>query len=135
MFSGSSVGALAVAAPRANAVGAVRVACTPDGLAIELVGIAPFSFGFAPATVADPVRLLVPYTAVRGLVREGRLLRLTLDPAVVTPYNRFALARFTQDPEEALRLAPRGARSEGEGWPRSGPAPWALLARRDSRHG
>jgi hypothetical protein len=105
VFPGSIVGALAVAAPRANAVGAVRLACTPGGLAIELVGIAPFSSGFAPAGVADPVRLDVPYTAVRGLVREGRLLRLALDPAIVTPYNRFALARFTEDPDQALGLA------------------------------
>jgi hypothetical protein len=105
VIPGPIVGALAVAAPRANAVGAVRLACTAEGLAIELVGIAPFSLGFAPGGVADPVRLAVPYTAVRGLVREGRLLRLALDPAVVTPYNRFALARFTRDPDEALGLA------------------------------
>jgi hypothetical protein len=95
----------------------VRLACTPSGLAIELIGVAPFSLGFAPAGVADPVRLLVPYTAVRSLVREGRLLRLALDPAVATPYNRFALARFTDEPDEVLGPAQTArARARWAGW-------------------
>ncbi len=57
--------------------------------------MAGFALGFAVGGVAEPVSMKVPYTAVRGLVREGQVLYLALDPALVTPYNRFALAGFT----------------------------------------
>jgi hypothetical protein len=110
-----TVGALAIAARRANAVGAVRITLgpvdvrpgdlAPPGLEIELVRVAGFAPGFAASGVAEPVTFRVPYTAVRGLVREGRLLYLGFDPAVVTPFNRFALARFSDDPAEALARA------------------------------
>ena len=85
--------------------GVVRVTCAPDALEIELLRVTAFSSGFAPAGVADPVTLRVPYTAVRGLVREGRVLYLALDPQIVKPYARFALARFTDEPEEILAHA------------------------------
>lgn len=97
--------ALAVAARRANVAGVVRLTCAPEGLEIELIRVTGFALGFAPGGVAEPVRFLVPYTAVRGLVREGRLLHLALDPAVVTPYNRFALARFADEAGEVLARA------------------------------
>ena len=100
-----SVGALALAAPRANAVGAVRLTLTPTLLEVELLRVVGFSSGFASGGVAEPVRFTVPYVAVRGLVRRGRMLYLALDPGVVAPYNRFALARFTEDPAEALTRA------------------------------
>ena len=100
-----SVGALALAAPRANAVGAVRLTLTPTLLEVELLRVVGFSQGFASGGVAEPVRFTVPYVAVRGLVRRGRMLYLALDPGVVAPYNRFALARFTEDPAEALTRA------------------------------
>ncbi len=99
------MGALALAGRRANAVGAVRVTLMPEELEIELVRVAGFSSGFAPGGVAEPVSFRVPVTAVRGLVREGRVLYLTFDPVVVTPYNRFALAGFADDPAESLALA------------------------------
>jgi len=97
-----AITALAIAAERANAVGAVRLTCLPEGLEIELLRAAGFTEGFAPSSVAESVSFTVPYTAVRGLVRRGRSLCLALDPAVVTPHNRFALVRFTSDPAEAL---------------------------------
>ena len=75
-----TVGALAVAARRANAVGAVRATLLPGGLEIELMRVSGFSQGFAPGGVAEPVAFRVPYTAVRGLVREGRVLYLSFDP-------------------------------------------------------
>ncbi|MFO0760956.1 MAG: hypothetical protein U0359_31050 [Byssovorax sp.] len=102
MSSDFTVGALALADPRANAVGAVRLTLLPDLLRIELVRAAGFSEGFVPGSMAQGGRFEVPYSAVRGLVRSGRLLLLTLDPAVSSPYTRFALARFTDDPAEAL---------------------------------
>lgn len=100
-----SVGALAIAARRANVAGVVRLSCTPEGLTVELIRVTAAALGFAPGGVAEPVAFRVPYTAVRGLVREGRLLYLALDPAAVTPYNRFALARFAEDPDEVLTRA------------------------------
>jgi hypothetical protein len=99
------VGALALGGRRANAVGAVRVTLMDEALEIELVRVAGFSLGFAPGAVAEPVAFRVPYTAVRGLVREGRILYLALDPAVVTPHNRFALAGFAEEPAVALARA------------------------------
>lgn len=100
-----TVGALALAAPRANAVGAVRLTLAPAALEVELLRVVGFSRGFASGGVAEPVRFTVPYVAVRGLVRRGRMLYLALDPGVVAPYNRFALARFTADPTRALTRA------------------------------
>jgi hypothetical protein len=100
-----TVYALSVAARRADVAGVVRATCAPDALEIELLRVTAFSSGFAPAGVADPVTFRVPYTAVRGLVREGRLLYVALDPKVVRPYARFALARFTDEPDEILAHA------------------------------
>ncbi|MFT3768783.1 MAG: hypothetical protein QM820_25330 [Minicystis sp.] len=100
-----TVHALAIAARRANVAGVVRLTCAPEGLEIELIRVTGFALGFAPGGVADPVAFRVPYTAVRGLVREGRLLYLALDPAVITPYNRFALARFAEDAGDVLARA------------------------------
>ncbi|MEP7120118.1 MAG: hypothetical protein ABJE95_04370, partial [Byssovorax sp.] len=81
-----TVGALALAAPRANAVGAVRLTLAPTMLEVELLRVGGFSSGFASGGVAEPVRFTVPYLAVRGLVRRGRMLYLALDPGVVAPY-------------------------------------------------
>jgi hypothetical protein len=100
-----SVGALALAAEGANAVGAVRLTLLPDGLEIELVRAAGFRAGFVPGGVAQAVEMRVPFTAIRGLVRRGRALCLALDPSVAAPYTRFTLARFTHDPAEALGRA------------------------------
>src|SRR5262245_43284923 len=93
-----TVGALAVAAERANAVGAVRLTCTWDGLDVELLRGGAYRSGFAPLAVVEEIRFTVPYRAVRGLVRHGRALCLAFDPAVVSPHNRFVLTRFTDDP-------------------------------------
>lgn len=100
-----TVGALALAAEGANAVGAVRLTLLPDVLEIELVRAAGFRSGFVPGSVAESVEMRVPYTAVRGLVRRGRALCLALDPSIASPYTRFTLARFTYDPREALARA------------------------------
>jgi hypothetical protein len=97
-----AVSAIAVAARRANAVGAVRLVCERDKLAIELVRAGAFSAGFVPGAIVEARSLEVPYTAVRGLVRRGPILWLALDPAVATPYSRFALARFGDGPPELL---------------------------------
>ncbi len=119
--------AIAIASRRANAVGAVRLGCAPEGLEIELLRVGSFTAGFAPGGVVEAVRFRVPYTAVRGLVREGRTLCLALDPAVATPYNRFALVRFSDDPSEALVGAYR-ARARARLASLVMPVPLGLLA-------
>lgn len=100
-----TVGALALAAEGANAVGAVRLTLLPEVIEIELVRAAGFRSGFVPGSVAESVEMRVPYTAVRGLVRRGRALCLALDPSIGAPYTRFTLARFTYDPRGALAHA------------------------------
>ncbi|MEJ7729845.1 MAG: hypothetical protein WKG00_11555 [Polyangiaceae bacterium] len=96
-----AISALAVAAERANAVGAVRLTCDGDCLEIELTRVAPHQSGFAPAAVVEEVAFRVPYRAVRAMVRQDRMLVLAIDPAAAS-YNRFALVRFTDDPPETL---------------------------------
>jgi hypothetical protein len=120
------VGALTLAGRRANAVGAVRVTLMPGELEIELLRVTGFAQGFAPGGVAEPVTFRVPYTAVRGLVREGRVLYLAFDPAVVTPYNRFALAGFTDD--AGARAQAWKARARARWASRLLPAPGGALA-------
>ncbi|HHH30264.1 MAG TPA: hypothetical protein ENK57_18245, partial [Polyangiaceae bacterium] len=99
---GLSVGAIAVADAKANAVGPVRLTCLPHVLRIELLRVGRFAAGFAFIGLADAVSFEVPYTAVRGMVRQGGLLHLSLDPHAATPYNRFSLTRFSRDPMSAL---------------------------------
>jgi hypothetical protein len=94
--------ALAIASPRANAVGAVRLVLGHDALGLELVGVAAFTQGFAPAAQLGSATLRVPYTAVRAFVRVGHVLHLALDPKHVTPFNRFALVHFTDDAPSSL---------------------------------
>jgi len=89
---------MAVAHRRANAVGPVRLTCQPNGLRVDLLRVGRFAPGFAFAGLADARSFRVPYTAIRGMVSEGQLLHLSLDPHAATPYNRFALARFSRDP-------------------------------------
>lgn len=96
------MGAIAVADERANAVGPVRLTCLPQALRIELLRVGRFAAGFAFIGLADAVSFEVPYTAVRGMVRQGALLHLSLDPHAATPYNRFSLTRFSRDPMSAL---------------------------------
>lgn len=122
-----SVGAIAVADRRANAVGAVRLTCAPGGLEIELLRVGNFAVGFAPGAVVEAVRFQVPYVAIRGLVRKGRMLLLSLDPAVATPYSRFALTRFSDDPTEALVGACR-ARARARAASLLAPLPVGMLA-------
>src|SRR5689334_1537645 len=97
-----TVGALALAAEGANAVGAVRITLFDDEMEIELVRAARFERGFVMASVAESRPMRVPYSAVRGLVRRQRALCLALDPQVATPHTRFTLAHFTTDPRDAL---------------------------------
>jgi hypothetical protein len=97
-----TVGALAVAHRRANAVGPVRLSCEADTLRVELIVVGRFASGYAFVGVGGGLSFRLPYTAVRGLVREGHTLHLALDPVVAAPYNRFALARFSRDPQDAL---------------------------------
>ena len=101
------VGAIAVADRRANAVGLVRLVCQPDGLRIDLLQVGRFSAGFTFAGLADAVSFRVPYTAVRGMVRDGTTLHLSLDERAAAPYSRFALARFNHDPLSAMMRAYR----------------------------
>lgn len=102
-MSGSfTVGALAVTARGANAVGAVRLTLLPSKLEIELLRVGAFTDGYVPGGVTRFVRFAVPYSAVRGLVRRGDGVMLALDPAIATPHNRFFLTRFTDLPLESL---------------------------------
>src|SRR6186713_2122696 len=84
---GFTVAALAIAAWRANAVGVVRLTCTDDRLEIDLIRVAGYAAGFAPGAIAEPVRLTVPYAAIRGLTRRGRALCVALHPAACAPHN------------------------------------------------
>lgn len=97
-----TVAALALAEGRANAVGAVRLTCLEERLEIDLVRVGGYAAGFIPGAIAEAFRIEVPYTAIRGLSRQGRSLCLALDPAASAPHNRFSLARFTDDEAEAL---------------------------------
>jgi hypothetical protein len=97
-----TVGALAVAAREANAVGAVRLTLLPRKLEVELLRAGSFNEGYIPGGLTRFVRFSVPYSAVRGLVRRERGVILSLDAAAATPYNRFFLTHFTDLPLEAL---------------------------------
>lgn len=97
-----TVAALAVADGPADAVGVVQLACEDDALALTLLRAGPYRRGFVPGTLAESVTVHVPYEAVRGLVRRGRALVLSLDRSLPTPFHRFALARFTDNPAETL---------------------------------
>lgn len=97
-----TVAALAVADGPADAVGVVQLACDKDSLALTLLRAGAYRSGFVPGSLARSVTLRVPYGAVRGLVRRGKALVLTLDRSVPSPFHRFALARFTDDPAETL---------------------------------
>jgi hypothetical protein len=108
-----TVGALAIAADAANAVGAVRLTCGPRGLEVELVRVGWYVEHFALGEVVESVHFTVPYTAIRALVRRGRMLCLSLDPAAATPYNRFALVRFTPNPAGAPAIAYRTRAAAG----------------------
>ncbi len=100
-----TVGALAVGDVRANAVGPIRLSCERDGLRVELFGVGRFAAGFAFGTLASAVSFRVPYRAVRGMIRNGRSLLLSLDPRVAAPYSRLALVRFSNAPLGALMRA------------------------------
>lgn len=97
-----TVAALAVADGPADAIGVVQLACEDDALALTLLRAGAYRRGFIPGTLAESVTVHVPYGAIRGLVRRGRALVLSLDRSVPTPFHRFALARFTDDPAETL---------------------------------
>ncbi len=102
MGSYFSVGALALAAEGANAVGAVRFTLREDVLEIDLLRVGSYRESFLPGALTEAVRFAVPYTAVRGLVRRGAVLYLALDAKVASPYHRFALTRFSDAPLDGL---------------------------------
>jgi hypothetical protein len=122
-----TVGALAVASPEANAVGAVRLTLLPKRLEVELLRAGSYKDGFVPGALTRFVRFTVPYTAVRGFVRRGEGIGLTLDPMAVAPFNRFYLTCFTDLPLEALASAhKRREASRAFAWLL--PLPLAVLA-------
>lgn len=96
------MGALAIAAERANAIGAVRLTLARDALEVELLRVGSFSTSFVPGALVEMVRFQAPYLSVRGLVEKDGALCLAFDPNVVAPFNRFTLSRFTDAPLEAL---------------------------------
>jgi hypothetical protein len=104
--SGSlSVGALAVKSAEGNAIGAVRLTLLRDKIELELLKVGAFHESFVPGALTESVRFEAPYSAIRGLVRRGEALVLTLDPRSPTPYTRFVLTHFTDLPLEALAAA------------------------------
>ncbi|NUO52894.1 MAG: HEAT repeat domain-containing protein [Polyangiaceae bacterium] len=105
MAGSFTVGALAVASPEANAVGAVRLTLLPKRLEVEMLRAGSYQDGFVPGALTRFVRFSVPYTAVRGFVRREGGIGLTLDPLAAAPFNRFQLAHFTDLPLEALASA------------------------------
>jgi len=117
-----TVAALAVADGPADAVGVVQLACEDAALALTLLRAGAYQPGFVPGTLVESVTVHVPYAAVRGLVRRGRALVLTLDRSVPTPFHRFALARFTDDPAETLAAVHRAHRAASTlAWALPGP--------------
>ncbi|MBI4878067.1 MAG: hypothetical protein HY812_00185 [Planctomycetes bacterium] len=99
------VGAIAISHRHANVVGPVRLSCERDALRIDLLRVGRFAAGFVFVGLADVASYRVPYRAVRALVSDGQLLHLAIDPTVASPYNRFALAHFSHDPDAALLRA------------------------------
>lgn len=113
----SRFAALAVAHPTANAVGPLALTFGPKGLVVELAGVRPHVRGFALGGESQHATLVVPYSALRGLVREGHLLLLSFDPKVLFPYNRFALARVQRELDGDLaRVRRRSAWVSLTGW-------------------
>lgn len=100
---------IAVAHRSANAVGTVAWTFGPTGLALELDGVRPHVRGFAFGGEAQHATLVVPYSAIRGVVREGPILHVSFDPKVLFPYNRFALVRFARELGPEFRRAKRVA--------------------------
>ena len=114
--------ALAVADGPADAVGVVQLACEESTLALTLLRAGAYRPDFVPGTLAEAVTVHIPYSAVRGLVRRSRALVLTLDRSVPTPFHRFALARFTDDPAETLAPVHRAHRTASTlAWALPGP--------------
>ncbi len=108
-------------------MGPVRLTCQARGLRVDLLRVGRFSAGFAPAGLCDAKSFVVPYKAVRGMLREGAILHLSLDPHAAAPYNRFALTRFGHDPLSVLLRAFRLRTALGAfGW--FVPLPLAALA-------
>lgn len=105
VYGSFSVGALAVKNAEGNAIGAVRLTVFSDRLEIELLRIGAFTESFVPGALTERERFDAPYTSIRGLVRRGEALVLTLDPRCPTPHTRFALTHFTDLPLEALAQA------------------------------
>jgi hypothetical protein len=99
--------ALAVAHRWANVTGPVELWFEPQALRIDLRGVRRHALGFAPLGQAHHTTVRVPYSAVRGLVQEGPMLLLALDPRAAAPYNRFALVRFAREVDGALISAHR----------------------------
>ncbi len=117
-----TIAALAVADGPADAVGVVQLACEEAALALTLLRAGAYRRDFVPGTLAEAVTVHVPYSAVRGLVRRSRALVLTLDRSVPTPFHRFALARFTDDPAETLAPVHRAHRAASTlAWALPGP--------------
>lgn len=102
MAGSFTVGALALARPHANAVGAVRLTLLPKRLEIELLRVGGYAERYVPGALTRSFRVSLPYTAVRGLTRQEDTVALTLDPEVVVPHNRFVLTHFTDLPLDAL---------------------------------
>jgi hypothetical protein len=103
----SRFAALAIAHRSSNATGPLQIACEPLGLRLEFCGVRRHALGFAPALAAHHASALVPYSAVRALVREGPVLLLALDARAIAPYNRFALTRFRRQVDSSLLRASR----------------------------
>ncbi len=105
MAGSFSVGALAIAHPEANVVGAVRLTLMPRRMELDLLRGSSFRAGFVPSALTRRSRIAVPYHAVRAILRRGEGVLLVLDPRVVAPYSRLMLAHFTDLPLEALASA------------------------------
>jgi hypothetical protein len=112
------VRAVAIASERSNAIGALELECTPQGLVIVHLGVGSFSQGYAPGALTSGTKVVVPWSAVAQAHLEGDRLYLALD-AAVTPHHRLALVNFSTgeapDQREAgrqraiLRIAAVGA--------------------------
>jgi hypothetical protein len=98
----SRFAALAVAHPAANAVGQVAFTLGVQGIVLELAGVRPHVRGFALGGEAQHATLVVPYSALRGLVRSGPYLVVSFDPRVLFPFNRFVLARVQRELDASL---------------------------------
>lgn len=89
------VRAIAAASERSNAVGALELECSPQGLVAGYVGVSTYADGYAPGVPAEPRTLTIPWQKITAAQATGEHLWLEVDPEV-TPHNKVLLTHFSE---------------------------------------